>query len=326
MIRSMRNRRLVPQGPPAPPIVLRGRSSEALRSVRRNWDLYLVVALPVVYILVFAYIPMYGAQIAFKDFVAVKGILGSPWVGFKHFRDFFRSYYFVRTLKNTLGLSVYGLVAGFPFPIILAILLNETRCRRFKKTVQMVTYMPYFISTVVMVSMILQVLDLRIGMVNSLLGLLGRAPVDLMAKPGLFKSIYVWSGIWQGTGYGSIIYLAVLSSIDPTLYEAAIVDGASKVQRIRHIDLPAILPTIMILFILNMGGMMSVGFEKVYLMQNPLNLEASEVISTYVYKVGLLGGSFSFASAVGFFNSVLNCLLLVAFNGVARRLGQASLW
>ena len=285
-----------------------------------------MVALPVIYIIVFAYIPMYGAQIAFKDFVAAEGIGGSPWVGFKHFRDFFRSYYFGRTLKNTLGVSLYGLIAGFPFPIILAILLNETRGRRYKKTVQMVTYMPYFISTVVMVSIVVQALDLRMGVVNNVLKLLGMESVHFMAKPELFKSIYVWSGIWQGTGYGSIIYLASLSAIDPTLYEAAIVDGATKLQRIYHIDLPAILPTIVILFILNMGGMMSVGFEKVYLMQNPLNLEASEVISTYVYKVGLLGGNFSFSTAVGFFNSVVNCLLLIAFNAIARRIGQASLW
>jgi putative aldouronate transport system permease protein len=296
------------------------------RYVRRNWDLYLVVALPVIYIIVFAYIPMYGAQIAFKDFVAAKGIMGSPWIGFKHFRDFFHSYYFVRTLTNTLGVSLYGLLAGFPFPIILAILLNEVGSQPYKKTVQMITYMPYFISTVVLVSMVMQALDLRIGVVNNILKLVGLAPVHFMAKPELFKSIYVWSDIWQGAGYGSIIYLAALSSVDPALYEAAIVDGATKLQRIRLIDIPTILPTIVILFILNMGGMMSVGFEKVYLMQNPLNLSSSEVISTYVYKVGLLGGDFSFSTAVGFFNSVINCLLLVLFNALAKRIGQASLW
>lgn len=303
-----------------------GPLAEARRSMRRNWDLYLVVALPVLYIVIFAYIPMYGAQIAFKDFVASKGIGGSPWVGFKHFIAFFRSYYFARTLKNTLGISLYGLVAGFPFPIILAILLNEIGSRLFKKSVQMITYMPYFISTVVLVSIVMQALDLRMGLVNNVLKLLGMQAVHFMAKAELFKSIYIWSGIWQGTGYGSIIYLAALSAVDPALYEAAIVDGASKLQRIVHIDIPTILPTIVILFILNMGGMMSVGFEKVYLMQNPLNLESSEVIATYVYKVGLLGGNFSFSTAVGFFNSVVNCLLLVLFNGAAKRIGQTSLW
>jgi putative aldouronate transport system permease protein len=307
-------------------MVRRGRRAEIRRSVRRNWDLYIVVALPVIYIIVFAYIPMYGAQIAFKDFIATKGIMGSPWIGFKHFRDFFRSYYFLRTLKNTLGVSLYGLLAGFPFPIILAVLLNEIGSPVYKKSVQMITYMPYFISTVVLVSMLMQALDLRIGVVNNVLKLVGIAPVHFMAKPELFKSIYVWSDIWQGAGYGSIIYLAALSSVDPALYEAATVDGATKLQRIRLIDIPTILPTVVILFILNMGGMMSVGFEKVYLLQNPLNLSSSEVIATYVYKVGLLGGNFSFSTAVGFFNSVVNCLLLVLFNALAKRIGQASLW
>jgi putative aldouronate transport system permease protein len=297
-----------------------------LKSIKKNWDLYLVVLLPLLYIIIFAYIPMYGAQIAFKDFNSAKGIMGSPWVGFKHFIVFFKSYYFVRTLKNTLGVSFYGMIAGFPFPIILAILLNSIGNKRYKKSVQMVTYIPYFISTVVMVSIIMQVLDMRSGLVNKVITLFGAKPVLFMAKPELFKSIYVWSGIWQGTGYSSIIYLAALAGIDSTLYEAAIVDGATKIQRIWHIDIPGILPTIVILLILRTGHIMSVGFEKIYLMQNPLNLQASEVIATYVYKVGLLGGNFSFSTAVGFFNSVVNCLLLVAVNEVAKRVGETSLW
>jgi len=311
---------------PAPPLVLRSRGSEARRSIRRNWDLYLVVALPVIYIIIFAYIPMYGAQIAFKDFVAAEGIGGSPWVGFKHFRDFFRSYYFGRTLKNTLGVSLYGLIAGFPFPIILAILLNETRGRRYKKTVQMVTYMPYFISTVVFVGIVIQMLDPRLGVVNRLIMLLGGKGIPFMAKPELLQSIYVWSGIWQGTGYGSVIYLAALSAIDPTLYEAAIVDGASRMRRIWHIDLPSILPTMVILFILSMGGIMSVGVEKILLMQTPLNLRNSEVIATYVYKVGILSADYSYSTAIGFFNSLVNFILLVVFNEVAKRLSETSLW
>ncbi len=304
----------------------RGRTELAWRRARKNWDLYLIVLLPVAYIIVFAYVPMYGAQLAFKEFDPTRGINGSPWVGLKHFLEFFRGYYFVRTIKNTIGISLYGLLAGFPFPIILAIALNEMASVRFKKTVQMVTSMPYFISTVVMVSIIFQILNTRMGVGNEILGVLGIPPVDFLGKSSLFKSIYVWSGIWQGTGYGAIIYLAALSAVDPTLYEAATVDGATKLQRIWHIDLPTILPTIVIIFILNMGQIMSVGFEKVYLMQNPLNLSSSEIISTYVYKVGLLGGNFSYSTAVGFFDSVVNFALLITVNGVARRLGQASLW
>ncbi len=298
----------------------------AWRWARKNWDLYLIVLLPLAYIIIFAYIPMYGAQLAFKDFNPACGIRGSPWVGLKHFLDFLKGYYFVRTIKNTVGISLYGLLAGFPFPVILAIALNEMASLRFKKTVQMVTYMPYFISTVVMVSIIFQILNARIGVANEILKALDIMPVDFMGKSELFKSIYVWSGIWQGTGYGAIIYLAALSAVDPTLYEAAIVDGATKLQRIWHIDLPTILPTTVIIFILNMGQIMSVGFEKVYLMQNPLNLSSSEIISTYVYKVGLLGGNFSYSTAVGFFDSVVNFVLLITVNGAAKRLGQASLW
>jgi putative aldouronate transport system permease protein len=300
--------------------------AQNLRSAKKNWDLYLLVLLPLAYIVIFAYIPMYGAQLAFRDFDASRGIVRSPWVGLKHFRDFFRSYYFDRTVRNTIGISFYGLIAGFPFPVILAIALNEIGNRAFKKTVQMVTYMPHFISTVVMVSIVLLLLEPRTGLVNRTLASLGMASVHFMAKPELFQSIYVWSGIWQGMGYGSIVYLAALSAIDPTLYEAAVVDGATKLKRVWHIDLPGILPTMVILLILSMGGIMSVGFEKVYLMQNPLNLVTSEVISTYVYKVGLLGGDFGFSTAVGFFNSAINFVLLLGVNALARRLGQTSLW
>jgi putative aldouronate transport system permease protein len=301
-------------------------SGSDLKLIRKNWELYLIVLLPVAYIIIFAYVPMYGAQLAFKDFDSSKGIGGSPWVGMKHFVAFFRSYYFVRVLRNTTLISLYGLLASFPFPILLAIGLNEARNRAYVKTVQMVTYMPYFISTVVMVSMLVQLLDPRLGVANKILAALGLKATHFMAKPDWFQSIYVWSGIWQGTGYASIIYLAALAAIDPTLYEAAIVDGATKSQRIWHIDLPGILPTVVILLILNMGGIMNVGFEKVFLMQNDLNLTASEVIATYVYKVGLLGGDFSYSTAIGFFNSVVSFLFLVSANQIAKRLGGASLW
>ncbi len=301
-------------------------SRSDLKLIRKNWELYLIVLLPVAYIIIFAYVPMYGAQLAFKDFDAGKGITGSPWVGLKHIITFFKSYYFVRVIRNTTLISLYGLAAGFPFPILLAIGLNEARNRAYVKTVQMVTYMPYFISTVVMVSMLVQLLDPRLGLVTKLLGALVSKPIQFMAKPSWIQSIYVWSGVWQGTGFASIIYLAALAAIDPTLYEASIVDGASKVQRIWHIDLPGILPTVVILLILNMGQVMNVGFEKIFLMQNDLNLSASEVIATYVYKVGLLGGDFSYSTAIGLFNSVVSFFFLLTANQLSKRLGGTSLW
>ena len=317
------SRNNVPNSVSSPGIVSR---NKRWNLIKRNWDLYLVVLPAIIYIIIFMYIPMYGAQIAFKDFNSAKGIMESPWVGLKHFTTFFNSYFFLRTLKNTLGISFYGLIAAFPFPIILALLLNSIGNKRYKKTVQMVTYMPYFISTVVMVSILMQILDFRTGLLNNIIIYFGVEPILYMAKPKLFKSIFVWSGIWQNTGYASIIYLAALAGIDPTLYEAAIVDGATKLQRIWHIEIPGILPTIVILLILRMGQVMSVGFEKIYLMQNDLNLISSEVIATYVYKVGLLGGNFSFSTAVGFFNSVVNFFLLVVVNEVAKRVGETSLW
>lgn len=285
-----------------------------------------MVLVPFIFIIVFHYIPMYGAQIAFKQFVASQGIIRSPWVGLKYFKRLFQSYYFGRVIKNTLGISFYQLAAGFPFPIILALSLNEVRNVFYKKTVQMITYMPYFISTAVIVGIILQVLNPRFGIVNRLMTAVGFADINFMARPDLFKTIYVLSGIWQTAGYGAIIYLAALSAIDPTLHESAIADGATKLQRIWHIDLPGILPTIVILLILRTGSIMNLGFEKVYLMQNPLNLRSSEIISTYVYKMGLLQNDYSFAAAVGLFNSVINFILLITVNQIAKRLGQASLW
>jgi len=229
-------------------------------------------------------------------------------------------------LKNTLGLSIYSLLAGFPLPILLAVMLNETTSLRFKKTVQMVTYAPYFISTVVMVSIVMQFLDPRIGFANRVIVLLGGQARNFMGQESLFQSIYVWSGIWQNTGYGAIIYIAALSGIDPTLYEAAYIDGASRLQKVIHIDLPGILPTVVILLILSIGSIMNVGFEKVFLMQNPLNLGTSEIIATYVYKLGILNAQFSFGTAVGLFNSVVNLILIASVNQIARRIGQTSLW
>lgn len=278
------------------------------------------------YFFIFRYIPMANAVIAFKNYNVVAGIWGSPWVGFRHFELFFNNPVFWDLLRNTIVLSVYALIVGFPIPIILAICLNEVKNGFFKQTVQMVTYAPYFISTVVMVSMIMLLLSPRLGVINLGLQALSLPSVNFLGRPDLFSSIYVWSGVWQNSGYAAIIYLAALSGVDPMLYEAARVDGASRIQKILNIDLPGIMPVAVILLILNVGSLLAIGFEKVYLLQNPLNLSSSEIIATYVYKIGLLNANFSFATAVGLFNSVINMILLVAVNAYVKRVSEMSLW
>lgn len=298
----------------------------AKKSLRRHWQLYLVMLPGLLYFLIFKYIPMANAVIAFKDYSVVKGIWGSPWAGFKHFELFFDNPVFWTLLKNTLGLSFYSLLIGFPIPILLAIALNEIGDGFFKRMVQMITYAPYFISTVVLVSMIMLMLAPRLGIFNQGLRALGLEPINFLGQPNLFSSIYVWSGTWQNSGYAAIVYLAALSGVDPMLYEAARVDGASRIQKILNIDLPGIMPVAVILLILSVGSLMAVGFEKVYLLQNPLNLSSSEVIATYVYKIGLLNANFSFATAVGLFNSVINMILLVAVNSYVKRVSDMSLW
>ena len=310
-------------------------SKKTLVKILRNYELYLFLLPAVAYIIIFHYAPMYGVQIAFKEFVATKGITGSPWIGFDHFERFFKTYQFWRVIRNTLGLSIYQLAAGFPLPIILALMLNSLANRRYRKIVQTATYAPYFISTVVLVAMLQIFLSPRSGLVNMAIQLLGGAPVHFTAKSELFKTLYVLSGIWQNTGWNAIIYIAALSSIDPELHTAAVVDGASRFKRILYIDLPGITPTAIILLILNMGHIMSIGFEKVFLMQNDLNITASEVISTYVYKVGLgLGGTkstygmpdYGYSAAVGLFNSAINFTLLVITNRLSKKFTEISLW
>lgn len=296
------------------------------RRISANYDLYLFVLPALVYFLIFHYGPIYGLQIAFKEFSPVRGITGSPWVGFEHFRRFVTSYHFWTLIRNTVGISVYQLAVGFPAPIMLALMLNEVRSGRFKRIVQTVTYAPNFISVVVMTGMILIFLRSPAGIVNHMIVALGGEPVRFMVRPEYFKSIYVLSGVWQTTGWASIVYLAALSGIDSEIYEAAIIDGASRLQRVRHINIPGILPIIVILLILNTGQIMSVGFEKVFLLQNSLILSTSEVISTYVYKAGLQNFQYSFAAAVGLVNSVVNFILLVSVNAVARRTGETGLW
>jgi multiple sugar transport system permease protein/putative aldouronate transport system permease protein len=297
-------------------------------AIRRNWQLYAMLALPVLYILVFKYWPMYGVQIAFRNFNAVDGITGSPWVGWANFERFVNSYSFRQIILNTLLLSAYSLAASFPFPIILALALNYTGRAWFRRTVQMVGYAPFFISVVVLVGMILVLLDPRFGLVNQLLGLVGIGPFDVMGNAAFFRHVYVWSGVWQFVGFSCIIYLAALTSVDPTLHEAAIVDGASKLQRIRDIDLPTIMPVAVVLLILEMGAILTIGFEKVLLLQNTINLPVSEVIDTYVYRVGLAAQlpQFSYAAAIGLFQSVIAFILIVVVNQIARRMGAASLW
>lgn len=293
---------------------------------KKSIPYYIIILLLLIYLIVFKYAPMCGVQIAFKDYRVSKGIFASPWVGMKYFVMFFNLPSFWNVLYNTVSISLYSLAAGFPLAIILAIALNECQNTFFRKSVQMITYMPYFISTVVIVSMIMQFTDLQSGFVSQFIRLLGGQPRNIMGIPEYFKSLYVWTGVWQGTGYSSIIFLSALTSISEELREAAIIDGASKFKRILHIDLPGITPTIIILLILNMGYIMSLGFEKIYLMQNSLNMQASEVISTYVYKVGLINTNYSFATAIGLFNSVVNLFMLVLCNTLSKRFNQTGLW
>lgn len=299
----------------------------------RQYQLHLFMLIPLTYIIIFNYFPMFGIQIAFKDFSAGQGIWGSPWAGFKHFTTFFNSYQFTRVIRNTIRISLYSLAVGFPLPIILALMLNVVRNRRFKKTVQTITYVPYFLSMVVVVGMLVQFLNPITGLYGTLHRLITNTasyPPAIMQKPTAFIHLYVWSGIWQFLGWNSIIYIAALSGVDPQLHEAAQIDGASRFKRILTVDLPAIVPTISVLLILNAGSLMSVGFEKVYLMQNNLNLMYSEVISTYVYKVGLTSGlgNFSYATAIGLFNSIINCSMLVFVNWLSKKTSEnsTSLW
>ena len=301
--------------------------SKFFKRVRQNWHLYILLLLPLIYLVVFQYWPMYGAQIAFRNYNPIQGFSGSPWVGLDHFERFFNTYDFARTLRNTLFLSVYSLVAGFPFPILLALGLNYTTQKWFKSSVQMIVYAPYFISVVVMVGIILQFLAPGTGLINNIREVFGfRGDLNFIARPELFSHIFVWSGIWQTVGFGCVIYLAALSAVDPTLHEAAIIDGASKVQRMWHIDLPEIMPLAILLLVLNLGGILSTGFEKILLLQNPLNLRASEVIDTYVYRVGLVSAlpNFSYATAIGLFKSVVGLILVVVANQFAARFGLGS--
>jgi len=300
--------------------------SKTLRKdMHRNWSLYLL-ALPVIlFYILFAYKPMYGALIAFKDYSPGKGFSGSPWVGFVNFTRFFNSPYFFRLIRNTFLISFYGLIFGFPAPIILALLLNEVRHSPYKRTIQTITYLPHFISMIVIAGMITD-FSLSTGLFNDIIAFFGGKRFPLLQDPAFYRPIYISSDIWQSIGWGTIIYLSALSAIDPQLYEAAMIDGAGRFRQLFSVTLPSIAPTIVILLILRVGQLLSVGYEKTILLYNPATYETSDIISTYVYRVGLLEQNWSYSTAIGLFNSAINFALLLMANSVSRRVSETSLW
>lgn len=287
--------------------------------IKSQYQLHLFLIPAFLFFFIIHYIPMYGVQIAFRDYVEVKGILGSEWIGFSNFTRFFSSYQFWRLIKNTLGLSFYSLLAEFPIPIILALLLNQVGNKRYKKLVQTVTYAPHFISIVVMIGMVQLFLSPSSGIVNSIIKMVGGQTISFLGEASYFKHIYVFTGVWQHAGWGAILYLATLASVSPELYEAARVDGASKWHLIRHIDLPSILPTAIIMLILRVGRLMNIGMQKALLLQNPLNIRGSEIIPTYVYKMGILKNQYSYSATIGLFNSLINIILLFSVNKLAKK-------
>lgn len=296
-----------------------------IKKQKKYWRLHVLLLLPMIYIVVFYYGPMYGIQIAFKDFRFDKGILGSSWVGLKYFEQFFSSIMFWRVMKNTLLISACTLAVCYPIPILFAIGLNELRFKKYQKFIQMATYAPYFISTVVMVGIVYQFLDSRIGPLNQIIMILGKEPVNFLSDPIYFIPIFIASSVWQMTGYSSIIYIATLTGVDVEQQEAAVIDGANKLQRIWHIDLPHLMPTAIIMLILSVGSIMNVDFQKIFLMQSPANLSETEVIATYVYKMGITKSQYGLATAVGLFSSVINVLLLLIVNKIAKKTSDISL-
>jgi putative aldouronate transport system permease protein len=296
-----------------------------IKNVKRDKYLLLLMLLPVSYYIIFCYVPMYGSLIAFKDFVPTKGILGSDWAGLKWFNQFFSSIYFMRLLKNTILMSVYGLLWGFPIPIIFALLLNEIKDGPFKRITQTVSYLPHFISVVVVVGMMVNMLA-PTGVLTAFIQQITGKSFSFLSDPAWFRTVYIGSGVWQEFGWNSIIYLAAISSIDPTLYEAARVDSANRLQQVFHITIPQLIPTIIILLILNAGNILNVGFEKIILMYSPSTYETADVISTYVYRAGILQAKYSFGAAVGLFNSVANFIVLVFVNWFSGKVSETSLW
>jgi len=299
---------------------------KVIKHIKDYYQLYIMVLPAVIVIFLFNYIPMYGVQIAFREFDPARGLTGGDFVGLKYFNKFINSFQFKDLIKNTFFLSLYTIVAGFPVPIVLALVINQIKKARLKKIIQTVSYMPHFISLIVLVGMLSIFLSPSSGIIGHIFRIIGLQPVNFMGVPKYFRTIYVLSDIWQHAGWNSIIYIAALSSIDPSLYEAAEVDGANKWQKLIMIDIPSLVPTIIILLILNSGNIMNVGFEKVYLMQNNMNLTVSEVISTYVYKIGIMSNQISYSSAIGLFNTLINFVFLVVVNFVSKKTSDISLW
>ena len=316
----------MPNVPLSPPLSSGKHRKTFLERMRGNWDLLLFCLPGMIITLVYHYWPIYGIQIAFRDYKVKLGMFNSEWIGFSNFARFFRSANAWITIRNTLILSVYSLAAGFPIAVILALLLNSFRFKKYRKIIQTVTYAPHFISTVVMCGMLFLFLSVRTGAVNTIIRMFGGEPINFMGKSSLWRHIYVWSGVWQSMGWSSVIYFAALSGVSPEYHEAAIVDGATKFQRTLHIDLPFLVPTMTMLLILDCGSVMSVGFEKAYALQNDLNIGVSEIISTYVYKVGLINRDQAFSTAIGLFNAAVNAVLLITVNAVTRKMGENSLW
>ena len=303
------------------------RASRLWRAIAKNWGLYLLIAPSFILLLFFTYFPMYGVQIAFKDYNLMAGITHSPWADpwYKYFQRFFNSYQSELVIKNTLLLGLYSIAAGYPIPILLGLLINQMRPGKFRRVYQTVTYIPHFISTVVLVGMLNIMLSPSSGLIGAIYKLFGAQAPNLLASPRLFPSLYVWSDVWQNAGWDAIVYLAALASVDPNLYEAATVDGAGKWQKMLYIDLPMLLPMSCVMLILRAGGIMNVSFEKAYLMQNDLNLSVSEMISTYVYKLGIINSQYSLSAAVNLFNTLVNLALLLLVNQITRHLGDTSI-
>lgn len=304
---------------------MKNRKKLTLKSIFHDWRLYVLMLPSLVYLFIFAYIPMYGVQIAFRDFSPRKGIWGSEWVGLEYFKRFIEYPNFKFLMMNTLRIGLYSL-ATFPCPIIFALMLNEVRSSKFKKSVQMISYIPHFLSTVVVCSMVTLFFNQKTGVVNAIIEFLGGTRTDFLTKASYFEDIYVWSGVWQGLGFGAIIYIAALASVPMEQIEAARIDGATRLQIIWHVNIPYILPTIIIMLIFSCGGILGVGFEKILLLQNDLNLSRSQVISTYVYEIGIRGGQFSYSSAIGLFNTIVNVTILAIVNEIAKRFGETSIW
>lgn len=302
------------------------KSRRNLRILKSKWQLMAMILFPMIWYIIFCYAPLYGIQIAFKNYNPKLGYLGSEFVGLRYFEQFFSSYYCWDVIWNTFSISFYSLLFGFPAPIILAIIINELPGHKFKKALQNITYIPHFISIVVLSGMLYLFLSPQYGIINNFLSVFGISPIGFLESDKYFKSVYVLSEIWQESGWSSIIYIAALAGIDPSLYEAAKIDGASRWKRLWHVSLPGLTPTIITLLILRIGQLMSVGFEKALLLQNNLNIQSSEIISTLVYKNGILQGNFSYATSVGLMNSLINLTLIIVANKLCKKLFDSSLW